>query len=432
LISALILIALKITVVSIKPSVEIDEKVYLPVVFPDAVSFSEKKLTPKVYEAYDSYDEVIGYAFNTYDIAPGVRGYAGPIKLFTGLKKNGDLTAISVLSHNETRIYMQKLTDDKFYGQFSFKKVTDGFIIDKDLDGVTHATVSAEAIAKSVKKSAVTVANSHLKMNIPVKAEEGITKKELINTIVLLIITILSVLIFLKKRSNTFTTMKERGALITGYRDIILIVVLAYVGFFRSSPISITNVINIFYLRFPDFTSIFFYTLIGGFFIVTLLFGRVYCGYLCPFSALIELLEKIKIKKIKTYDIDLTVIKYIVLWSILTLVLYFDKVEISSFEPYLALFSTNRNVFMWSALIVVLLFTLAHKRIWCRYFCALGAFTAIVTKVSPYKNTPPEVCDSCGACNAVCPVEIDFKNIDNFPSEECIACRKCHEYCIKK
>ena len=181
----------------------------------------------------------------------------------------------------------------------------------------------------------------------------------------------------------------------------------------------------------PDVKNLFFYVLIGGFFVTGILFGRVYCGYLCPFSALIEFVEKIKTKKIRTYDSDLTFIKYIFLWAVLILVLYFDKIEISSFEPYLALFSTNRNVFMWTALALVIIFTLFHRRIWCRYFCVAGAFLALVSRFSPYKNMPPLTCDACGACNKVCPVEIDFSDITDFPYEECIACRKCHEYCIK-
>jgi ferredoxin len=432
LISAVIIILAKILIYTLKPAAVIDERVFLPVVFPDAAAFSEKKLTPKVYEALDSYGDVLGYCFNTCDIAPEVRGYAGPIKVLAGMKKGGEISGVSVVSHNETKIYMQKLVDENFYSQFSFKKVRDEFMLDKDLDSVTHATVSAEAIARSVKKSAVAVANSHLNMNIPLEEEEGISKKEMTDSFVLLIITLGGVLLFLTKRSNTFAATRGKDALITGYRDVLLIFIIAFAGFYKSAPISITNVINLFYLRFPDITNLFFYVLIGGFLITAILFGRVYCGYLCPFGALIEFIDKIKTRKIKTYDSDLTVIKYIFLWAVLILTLYFDKVEISSFEPYLALFSTNRNVYMWTALAAILAFTLFHKRLWCRYFCAVGAFLALVTKFSPFKASPPESCDSCGACNAVCPVELDFKDIGNFLSEECIACRKCHEFCIKK
>jgi hypothetical protein len=363
---------------------------------------------------------------------PEIKGYAGPVKVLAGLKVNGDISGVNVVSHNETKIYMQKLIDDKFVEQFSFKKVTDEFVLDKDLDGVTHATVTAGAIANSVKKSSAIVANSYLGMIVPVEEKEAVSKKELQNSVVLLIITVAAVLLFLKKKSNTFATMKEKDALITGFRDLLLIVVIAFVGFYKSSPISVTNIINIFYLRFPDFKNVFFYVLIGGFFLVTILFGRLYCGYLCPFSALIEFVEKIKTKKLKTYDRDLSVIKYIFLWAILIIVLYFDRIEISSFEPYLAIFSANKNVYMWTAAGIIVVFTMFHKRIWCRYFCAVGAFCAIVTKFAPFRAAPPKSCDSCGACEAVCPVEIDFKDIENFAYEECIACRKCHEFCIKK
>lgn len=428
-ISALAIIAAKIFIAMITPSEVIDERVYLPVIFPDAITFSEKKSSPKAYFALDSYGDIIGYCFNSYDIVPSIRGYAGPIKVLVGLKESGELSGIKVVSHNETKIYMQKLIDDNFFDQFSYKLVTDDFILDKDLDGVTHATVSAEAIAKSVKKSAAIVAKSRYGMSIPIEPEEGVSIKMLIETALLFMLTIAAVTLFLTKKSNTFSTMKERNKLFTGMRDLLLIAVLAFAGFYKSSPISITNILNVFYLRLPEAKNIYFYILLGGFFVITLLFGRVYCGYLCPFGALTEFVEKIRKKKAPAYDNSLGIIKYIFLWAILIIVLYFDRVEISSFEPYLALFSASGNVFMWVALTLILIFSLFHKRFWCRYFCAVGAFSAIITKLAPFKTAPPKSCDSCGACTAICPVEIDFKNIAQFPVEECIACRKCHEYC---
>ncbi|MFC1856218.1 4Fe-4S binding protein [Thermodesulfobacteriota bacterium] len=431
LFSALLLIILKLFLSFFIEPKEIDERVYLPIIFSEAISFSDKT-SDKLYEARDSYDDVIGYCFNSYDLAPEVKGYAGPIKLFIGMDKSATIKDVSIIAHNETKLYMQKLLDDKFLGQFRLKSAASEFKLDNDIDGVTHATVSAKAIADSVRKSAVMVANSRLNMNIPIEEEEGVSTSEAINTLILLFITVSSLVIFMRKRANTFSSMKKKGMIITGYRDLILISVFLFVGLYKSSPLSITNIINIFYMRLPDFNNIFFYLLIGSFFIITLLFGRVYCGYLCPFSALIEFIEKIKTKKIRTYDHDLVTIKYIFLWAILVLVFYFDRIEISSYEPYLALFSSNASIFMSVALVLILLFTLFHRRIWCRYFCAVGAFTSLITKFAPFKTKPPKSCDSCGACNAVCPVEIDFTDITEFALEECIACLKCHEFCVKR
>ena len=430
--SAVTLILAKLILSLFMIPVRIDERVYLPVVFTEAQKFSEKKLSPKVYEALDSYDEVSGYCFNTYDTAPHVKGYAGPIELLVGMKVSGEITGVSLISHNETSIYMQKLIDDKFLDRLRYKKVRDDFILDKDIDGVTHATVSANAIARSMKQSAVTIANEHLGMNIHQDGEGRVSKKEVTQTAILLLIMITSVVLFLTKKSNTFVSLQKRDSLITGFRDILLIAVLFFVGFYKSSPISITNIINVFYLRLPDLNNIFFYTLIGGFFVVSILFGRLYCGYLCPFSALIEFVEKIRKKKNRVYDRDLVVIKYIFLWAIIILVIYFNKIEISSFEPYLALFSSNRNIFMWISLVMIFIFTLFYKRIWCRYFCCVGAFLAIIAPFSPFRTRPPGSCDSCGACARVCPMEIEVKkNPDSSFYEECIGCQKCHEFCIK-
>ncbi len=55
----------------------IDERIYLKEIAPD-IRFSEKKGSPPHYSS----DEGI-VAFNTYDIVPSIKGYAGPIKLLS-------------------------------------------------------------------------------------------------------------------------------------------------------------------------------------------------------------------------------------------------------------------------------------------------------------------------------------------------------------
>jgi len=91
------------------------------------------------------------YSFNTKDVAPDVVGAGGHIEMLVTLDVDGEIKDIKILKQNETPGYGSMIMRQEFLEQFKGKGADDAFIIGKDIDAVTGATVSSEAVADILK-----------------------------------------------------------------------------------------------------------------------------------------------------------------------------------------------------------------------------------------------------------------------------------------
>ena len=98
-------------------------------------------------------EEVVSeaYFFNTRDIAPDVGGVGGHIEMQVMLDEDGKIKDIEILSHNETPNYVARITESGFLEQFKGRGAGEEFIVGKDIDAVTGATVSSKAVAEILK-----------------------------------------------------------------------------------------------------------------------------------------------------------------------------------------------------------------------------------------------------------------------------------------
>jgi ferredoxin len=81
-------------------------------------------------------------------------------------------------------------------------------------------------------------------------------------------------------------------------------------------------------------------------------------------------------------------------------------------------------------LIGFLLLMLMVSRPFCRILCPLGAIYGLLTRLSLARMTiEKDACVDCGACNRVCPVDLDVPK--EVSGAECIACGDCMKVCPK-
>ncbi len=81
-----------------------------------------------------------------------------------------------------------------------------------------------------------------------------------------------------------------------------------------------------------------------------------------------------------------------------------------------------------------LAFALNDQRAFCKYLCPSAVVLRLTSRVSLLKMaTNRDVCNDCGACSRVCPMDID---VSAFPvsgrrvlSGECILCQRCAQAC---
>ncbi len=187
---------------------------------------------------------------------------------------------------------------------------------------------------------------------------------------------------------------------------------------------------------FAGTMTLFFFLLV-----FTLIFGRAFCGNLCAFGFLQELLGKITKKKLRVpakLDKMLKLLKYVML-ALVTLTAWVTlKLWISPYDPYAAFAHIwsgaellNENLIGFILLIVVVVGSIFIDRFFCRYLCPAGALYGILGRISPLK-VKHDACIMCGKCSKACPMGIDVAHVDVVTSPECIACGACINACPSK
>lgn len=184
-------------------------------------------------------------------------------------------------------------------------------------------------------------------------------------------------------------------------------------------------------------------------FIFTAVWGRIFCGYLCSFGALQELLfwisKKLFPRKPRIsprLDRVLQYLKYVVLVFIVVALWIMALPMDSSLSPWGVfgmLVSGNPSV-MASAvftggfvlLLALLIGSLFVERFFCRYFCPLGALFTLISGKRLYKIRRNEsACIHCGLCEKNCGMGVPILEDSTVCSGRCIDCMECLTVCPK-
>ncbi len=154
---------------------------WLKEVMPSAERFSEKEAgEAPVYRAYGKNPdtgeaEQIGFVFMNRDYPPMRVGYAATIDVLVGMDMTGTVTGMKVLDYNESYMYSRGdfVDNSVFLSQFRNKPITDGFRVYRDVDGLSAATATSTAIARSVGETARKVARHYMGFGAGSEAEQN-------------------------------------------------------------------------------------------------------------------------------------------------------------------------------------------------------------------------------------------------------------------
>lgn len=173
-------------------------------------------------------------------------------------------------------------------------------------------------------------------------------------------------------------------------------------------------------------------------FIFAVLFGRSFCGNICPFGTIFELIGKIKKRKWvipAIVDRVLRYLKYVVLLLIGFMAWKTATLWVSPYDPYAAFAHIWKGsevleeyLIGFIILVAVSVLSIFYDRFFCKYLCPAGALYGIISKISPLK-VKRSPCINCGKCTRVCPMNIDVATAETVKSAECIACGKCIDVC---
>lgn len=256
--------------------------------------------------------------------------------------------------------------------------------------------------------------------------------------VILVALGLLTVILFLQDKLTKHPTFLKR--LRHGY----LVFTVVFIGWYALGQLSVVNVLTFVHALVQDFRWELFLTdpVIFILWVFTaasiLLWGRgVFCGWLCPFGALQELINEAARKlKIPQYDVPFAVherlwaIKYIVLLvlfgiSLESMMMAEKAAEVEPFKTAITLKFDRQWWFVLYAvaLLVVNIFT---RKVYCRYICPLGAGLAITGRfrLFDWLKRRKECGNPCQICANECEVQAIHPD-GHINHNECHYCLDC-------
>ena len=180
------------------------------------------------------------------------------------------------------------------------------------------------------------------------------------------------------------------------------------------------------------------------------LLGRTVCGWLCPFGLIQDLLDKAPLPKVRkgAWSRAFSWGQYVILIGLVIIaplvLLGATGVGTPAFCAYLCpagtleagipLVTMNEglrfmlgSLFNWKVgvLVALVLVSLFVYRPFCRFLCPLGALYSFFNRFALLRyRVDNETCTNCGACLAVC--KVDIRTVSD---RECIQCGACVTSC---
>ncbi len=162
---------------------------------------------------------------------------------------------------------------------------------------------------------------------------------------------------------------------------------------------------------------------------VTVIFGRIWCGWLCPQTVLLDLSKSIVKLFGRKNQKTIQSLLFILLSALVSITMIWYFVPPAETLKTLFVSSTITSFFLvlWIAIYLELSF-LGRK--FCTSICPYAMLQNALfdkdTLVIEYDVSRDDTCMKCDECVRVCPVGIDIKN---GLSSACIACAECIDAC---
>lgn len=173
-----------------------------------------------------------------------------------------------------------------------------------------------------------------------------------------------------------------------------------------------------------------------GLLVITLVYGRVFCGWMCPMGTLVDMIDKVIGAKSKYYP--LRKIKYYLLFVFfitalggVSTVWVLDPMNIAS--RLLSTLSALKVVDLETAFLLFLFIVALEKflgrRAFCRILCPLGGMLAFISRYSFYQRKLDSSCTYCTLCTKGCKMMAIGDNPADYNRQECIQCHDCQSSC---
>ncbi|MCB5253062.1 MAG: 4Fe-4S binding protein [Candidatus Cloacimonadaceae bacterium] len=181
-----------------------------------------------------------------------------------------------------------------------------------------------------------------------------------------------------------------------------------------------------------------------AFMLISMFWGRIFCGYICPLGTFQEglyaLFRKKGARQIPYFhERTFSKLKYWVLALTFILVIVGLSWIYTNFCPFYTL--SRLPTLALGGLItlaIIIIGSIFLQRFWCRFLCPYAALLNLSQKLGELFGIPRrkihrnlERCIDCGLCAKNCPMNLEILNDEYVDSLDCIHCRKCLDACPK-
>lgn len=361
------------------------------------------------FRVYDTNDKLNGYIFSSEDLAPEVRGFGGKMNLAIYVDATGRLINFHILWSNETPSYLELLSQWR-------KLLNERQLFQPEpfagINAMTGATMSSKAVLSALEKSGYRFAGEILS-----QAQQSGTVEEKIsrpgylpdiNGIYLIGAFVLAFIVI------------YRGGFWSRLAALCFNLVVG--GIILNAQYSSEQIATVLSLHVSAIGLSWTFLLVVGVPLLVIIFGNIYCGYICPFGVVQELLGYVVPRRFKpAVSVEsmqkARFIKYAVLFVLIVVFFISRNRTTLAADPLIAAFSGSSALYTVSVRLIIaaaLIGSIFYTRFWCRYLCPVGAFLSLLNNCIVLKRFLPS--KRFGRC------EFGLTPKDHL---DCIYCDRC-------
>jgi polyferredoxin len=215
----------------------------------------------------------------------------------------------------------------------------------------------------------------------------------------------------------------------TALKYVTLVFAVGYMGLVKGQLLSIVNIFSAITANLPIFSySMAFYTFATFTLVTTILWGRVYCGRICAFGALTQLIDAIVPRRFQLevpewLERRASIIKYVILFGAIAYYLATREIGFYRYIEPFWIFTFEASTALWIGVSVLLIASIFVRNLYCRFLCPFGAALGLLSKLTVFKIKRWSECSTCALCEKKCEWGAIQKR--KIVMTECVRCDDC-------